>query len=81
MKNFILLLFIALAGSGYSYAHTAFTLVSSEVKTVKAGDAASLEKDQTIGKREGSTLTFTEKEIRLVVITGPEDDMLSYRIQ
>lgn len=81
MKNFILMLFIALIGSGYSYAHTAFTLVSSEVKTVKAGDVASLEKGQTIGKREGSTLTFAEKEIRLVVITGPEDDMLSYRIQ
>ncbi|HKX83519.1 MAG TPA: hypothetical protein VJL58_04800, partial [Pyrinomonadaceae bacterium] len=28
-----------------------------------------------------SDLTFTAKDIRLVVITGPEDDMLSYRIQ
>ncbi len=81
MKNLILLFFIALAGSIHTYAHTAFTLVSSQKKTVKATDLASLEKNQTTAKREGSNLTFSEKEIRLVIITGPEDDMLSYRIQ
>lgn len=63
------------------FAHQAFTLVSSEKKTVKETEIASLEKSQTVGKKEGSNLVFTEKEIRLVVLTGPEDDMLSYRVQ
>src|SRR5688572_21284226 len=64
-----------------AFGHQAFTLVSSQKKTVKASELAGLEKNQTNGTKEGSTLTFTGKEIRLVVLTGPEDDMLSYRIQ
>lgn len=62
-------------------AHTAFTLVSSEKKTVKASELAELAKSRTAGKQAGSNLAFSEKEIRLVILTGPEDDMLSYRIQ
>src|ERR1700755_857632 len=34
-----------------------------------------------MGKKEGANLVFTQTEIRLVATTGPEDDMLSYRIQ
>ena len=64
-----------------AFAHQAFTLVSSEKKTVKEADLATLEKGQTMGKKSKTTLTFTDNNIRLVVITGPEDDMLSYRIQ
>lgn len=63
------------------FAHQAFTLVSSEKKTVKETEIANSEKSQTVGKKEGSNLVFTEKEIRLIVLTGPEDDMLSYRVQ
>ena len=81
MKRIISLLFIAVAASASAYAHTAFTLVSSEKKTVKAVDVAALEKDQTLGNKSGTNLAFNAKEIRLVVVTGPEDDMLSYRIQ
>ena len=64
-----------------AFGHQAFTLVSSQKKTVKASEIAALEKNQTTGTKDGSTLTFSGKEIRLVVLTGPEDDMLSYRIQ
>lgn len=38
-------------------------------------------KTRTVGKKEGTSLSFTEKEIRLVIYTGPLEDMLSYRIQ
>ncbi len=64
-----------------AFAHTAFTLVSIEKKTVKEAEIAGFEKTRTIGKAEGSNLTFSGNEIRLVVTTGPEDDMLSYRVQ
>ena len=81
MKRIISLLFFALLLSVNVLAHQAFTLVSSERKTVKESEIAQFEKGQTPGKKENANLTFTEKEIRLVVLTGPEDDMLSYRIQ
>jgi hypothetical protein len=81
MKKIGYLAFLALVFSMPVFAHTAFTLVSTEKKTVKAADLAALEKNQTIGKKDKANLTFTEKEIRLVVLTGPEDDMLSFRIQ
>ncbi len=81
MKKFIFLIALALGFSVNTFAHQAFTLVSSEKKTIKQADLAQLEKEQTAGKKSKTTLTFTENEIRLVVFTGPEDDMLSYRIQ
>ena len=81
MKRLGLILFLFIAASTFAHAHTAFTLVSSERKTVKASDLPALEKGQTAGKHSGTQIAFTEKDIRLVVITGPEDDMLSYRIQ
>ena len=82
MKKFLLPLFlIALAGSAHSSPHTAFTLVSSEKTTIRAADVVSMERNQSAAKRDGSTLTFNDKEIRIVVLTGPADDMVSYRIQ
>lgn len=81
MKIFITLLFCAFFFSANAFAHEAFTLVSSERKIVKESDLDGLKKSQTAGKIEKNNLTYTEKEIRLVVVTGPEDDMLSYRIQ
>jgi plastocyanin len=63
------------------FAHTAFTLVSSTKKTIKEDDLAAIEKQQTVGTKGATDLTFTEKNISLVAVTGPEDDMLSYRIQ
>jgi len=81
MKKLILLAACALLFRSNAAAQTPFTLVSSEEKTIKAEDLTKAEAENVIGKIEKSTLTFTENEIRLVVVTGPPDDMLSYRIQ
>ncbi len=71
----------ALAFSVQAFAHEAFKLVSSEKLEVTQTQIADLQKQATVGKIEGPNLTFTESDIKLVVVTGPEDDMLSYRIQ
>ncbi|MDQ4120659.1 MAG: hypothetical protein M3209_04335 [Acidobacteriota bacterium] len=81
MKKILLLAIFVLIFSANALAYQAFTLVSSEKKTVKESELASLEKTGTFGKLDKTNLTFTEKEIRLVALTDPEDDMLSYRIQ
>ena len=81
MKRILLLITIAAALASSAFAHTAFTLVSSEKKTIKEADIATFEKSRTVGTVEGSNLRFTTNNIRLIVLTGPEDDMLSYRIQ
>lgn len=81
MKKILLTMVIAAACSTGVFAHTPFTLVSSERKTIKQADLAALEKTRSVGRVEGSNITFDEKEVRLVIVTGPEDDMLSYRIQ
>ncbi len=60
---------------------SSFYACQQRKKTIKGADLSAIEKGQTVGKKDKTALTFTEKEIRLVVITGPEDDMLSYRIQ
>jgi plastocyanin len=80
MKRFILLLSVGLLFSANAFAHQAFTLAGSEKKTLKYAELAKLKNEQTQGKKEKDFLTFTAAEIRLVVTTGPEDDMLSYRI-
>src|SRR5687768_14309301 len=81
MKKILLLTIFALAFSVNAFAHESFKLISSERKTIKEADLAALEKNQTLGTKDKTNLTFTQKEIRLVALTGPEDDMLSYRIQ
>lgn len=81
MKRVILLLLMSVTLSADALAHQAFTLVSSEKKTVKESELAALEKQQTAGTKSKSDLTFIAKDIRLVAVTGPEDDMLSFRIQ
>lgn len=81
MKKILALLFLTLLSSAHVFAHDSFTLVSSEKKTIKETEIAQFEKLQTSARKENSNLIFSEKEIRLVVTTGPEDDMLSYRIQ
>jgi hypothetical protein len=81
MKKIILLLFCALFLSASVFAHEAFTLVSSEKKTLNDKDLIEITKSRTVGVKEGTNLRFAEREIRLIVLTGPEEDMLSYRIQ
>jgi len=80
MKRVFILAFAVLIFSANAFAHQPFELVSSDKKTIKLDDLIKIEKERTIGKKDGTTLTFTEKEIRMVIVTGPEDDMLSYRI-
>jgi hypothetical protein len=80
MKRHLSIFLLILAASVPAFAHEAFTLVSSEKKTFKESEVASLEKQTSAVKRDGSTLEFTGSDIRLVVVTGPEDDMLSYRV-
>ncbi len=81
VKKIFILAIIALFFSVNAFAHESFKLVSSERKTLKLADLIKIEAQRTLGKKDNINLTFTEKEIRLVVLTGPEDDMLSYRIQ
>jgi hypothetical protein len=81
VNKLLLLLFLTIFGGAHAHAHNAFTLVSSEKRTVKAADVQGLQAGQSAARKEGSNLTFTDKDIRLVVLTGPEDEMLSYRIQ
>src|SRR3982751_4472377 len=81
IKRIIFFTLFILAFSMNMFAHTAFTLVSSTKKTIKEDDLAAIEKQQTVGTKGATDLTFTEKNISLVAVTGPEDDMLSYRIQ
>ena len=81
MQKIILLVFICAVFAATAFGHQAFTLVSSQKRTVSEAELVQFEKGRSVGKREGFNLTFTEKDIRVVVTTGPADDMLSYRIQ
>ena len=81
MKKLLGLFGCALLFSVSIFGHTAFKLVSIESKTINEADLAKIQKEQDTGKVDKSNITYTGKEIRLVVVTGPEDDMLSYRIQ
>jgi plastocyanin len=80
MNRYVLLIALALALSANAFAAGPFTLVSSEKRTVKESDIATLQKEQTPGKVTNLNLEFTASEVRLVVVAGPEDDMYSYRI-
>src|ERR1035437_1039660 len=81
MKKLIILATFCSLFSVSVLAQNAFVQTSSEKKTVTGADLSNLEKAQTAGTKSGTNLTFTAPEISLVVITGPDDDMLSYRIQ
>lgn len=81
MKKIISIFIFVVLFSVNAFAHQAFSLISSEKKTLKEANLKQLEKEQTVGKKDKTNLTFTEKEIRLIVVTGPEEDMLSYWIQ
>ena len=60
-----------------------FALDSHIPKTLSADQLAQAQTAQTPGvfSADKTTLTFVAPTIHLVAITGPEDDMLSYRIQ
>jgi plastocyanin len=64
-----------------SFAHQAFTLVSSEKFTVTQAQLDELQKQASVGKADGANLTFSGTDLKLVFTAGPEDDMFSYRVQ
>src|SRR6478609_9541393 len=81
MVRFLTLaLFVAASAIGV-LGHQAFRLVSSEKLTVSEAELMRLQQDATVGKAADKDLIFSGHDIRLVFTTGPEDDMLSYRLQ
>lgn len=60
-----------------------FSLLDSSRKTLTEAQLTALEAQQTMGRAsdDKKSLTYDASTIRLVVRTGPEDDMLSFRIQ
>lgn len=73
----ILFLITFITLSGAAFAHEPFSLISKEKRTVKETEIADLSKTATVGTVAGSVLTFTEKDISLVVTV----DARKYRIQ
>lgn len=59
-----------------------FRLTAETPKTLTPAALTAVQKDQTpaVLSADGKTLTFTSKTVRLVAVTGPDSDMLSYRI-
>ena len=58
-----------------------FTLIESHERTIAAASFEKMESAQLPVKSSGNSLILTDSTASLVVRTGPEDDMLSYRIQ
>lgn len=70
---------LALAATAFG---APFTLVSGIPKTLTPSALSMAQKTVTPGKvsADKKSLTFVQKTIRLVTVTGPDSDMLSYRI-
>ena len=75
------LLCLVSASAAFAAPHSPFTLVGSKPVTLTAAALNVAQKSatpfQTLG---GNTLTLLQKSVRLVAVTGPDNDMLSYRI-
>ena len=61
---------------------TGITVAGGQIKSLSPVQAAALDKTATPGAVSANkkTLMFHQKVVRLVVHSGPENDMLSYRI-
>ena len=81
MKQLLILILLSGALAVNALAHQAFTLVSSQKLTVTDAQLAELQKQATVGTVDGVNLTFSGTDIKLVFTSGPDDDMLSYRVQ
>ena len=64
-----------------AFAQSPFTLEQGKPKVIKPDDLAKIGHHAAAGTVNGSTITYTGKEISIVAVAGPEDDMFSYRIQ
>ncbi len=62
-------------------AHEPFVLIKKERRTVTAAQLQHLGHSATLGKVEGTSLRYTEKEIRLVIETSSGGDKFAYSIQ
>lgn len=73
---------LALVGSAFAASGSPFVLIGDMPKTLTPASLAAAQKTETKGpvSADGKTLTFGQKVVRLVAVTGLEDDMLSYRI-
>lgn len=62
--------------------HTGVSLVKAAGRTLSQHALSGIEKTATQGSvsSDKKTLTFAERAITLIVHTGPDNDMLSYRI-
>ncbi len=80
MARFVTSGFAALGVVSFAAAHPGhhFNLKSATPKTLSSLPAPGSKGKVSVDEK---SLTFTGKAIRLVVTTGPEKDMLSYRIQ
>ena len=58
-----------------------FSGVTAKQLTAAQLDAAEKTRTEGVVDKDKNTLTFSQNDIQLVVRTGPDDDMLSYRIQ
>ncbi len=74
---------LAYAAPGMGQAAKAgFSIVSATPQTLSSVNAAAADKTSTPGtvSADKKTLTFSTRTVRLVARTGPDTDMLSYRI-
>src|SRR3954453_18039230 len=81
MKRLIILTALMAEMSVGAFAHTACTRVHSEKLPATGPQLDQLQKQATVGTVSGQNLTFTGSDIKLVFTAGPEEDMLSYRVQ
>ena len=87
MKQFILLalslLLLQPATQVFAKGELPFQFSGITAKQLTAPQLADAEKTRTEGvvDTKNNALKFSQNEIQLVVRTGPDDDMLSYRIQ
>jgi len=71
-----------LAGTVLAAPAMPFTLVVGTPRTLSPAALASAQKTATHGQAaaDKKMITFASKTVRLVAVTGPDDDMLSYRM-
>lgn len=73
---------LALLSAAAAAPASPFTAEVGVPKVVTSRELAAAQKTETPGQAspDGKTLTFRQAVVRLVAVTGPDGDMLSYRI-
>ncbi len=73
---------LALVGNAAAVLASPFTAGVGVPQAVTSSGLAAAQRTQTPSQAspDGKTLTFRQQVIRLVAVTGPDNDMLSYRI-